>query len=102
MGARGRVGVEEVLPAFVSEAMSLVAVGLFGSVASSPGGTGKGFSVLLWKCVRTIVLQTRHLKLTGPSTPQLHPCLSLKCHSRYLTHGQQLSDGLFVLWARFW
>ena len=47
MGVRGRVGVEEVSLAFASEVMLLVTVGLFGSVAGSPGSAGKGLSVLL-------------------------------------------------------
>ena len=42
MGARGRAGVEISL-AFVSEVIPLVAVGLLGNVAGSPGGTGEVF-----------------------------------------------------------
>ena len=64
MGACGRAGVEKVSLAFGSEVMSLVAVGLFGSVAGSPGSTGEvlvTLSVLLQRCVRNFVVQTRHL-----------------------------------------
>ena len=45
MGARGRAGVEISL-AFVSEVIPLVAVGLLGSVAGSPCGTGEVFVAL--------------------------------------------------------
>ena len=44
MGARGRAEVEEVSLVFVSEVISLVVVGLFGSVAGSPSGTGEVFA----------------------------------------------------------
>ena len=46
MGAGGRAGVEEVSLAFVSGVVSLVAVGLFGSVDGSPGGVGEVFVTL--------------------------------------------------------
>ena len=44
--ARGRAGLEGVSLAFASEMMSLVAVGLFGTISGSPGDTGEVFVTL--------------------------------------------------------
>ena len=46
VGACGRAGVEEVSLPFASEVMPLVAVGLFGGVAGSPGRMGEVFVTL--------------------------------------------------------